>query len=243
MSAADAGQAQRSAMSPSRRNAPPLLACAATWSPSTRAKFTTSTSTRSTPTCGWCSRPNSTWRSLAAIPTTSTYPRYDLDITFFRVYENDKPAHLDNYLRWSTTGVKDNDLIFVSGHPGGTDRLMTMASSNSCAMWISRRASPPISCASHDLQAFSAQSPENARIAQEDIFGFRTSQKAITGYLEGCATQPLMRKRSRRRSSSAKRRSQSDPKMRAEMRSLGRDRRSRRSQPRDLQISAATWSA
>src|ERR1035441_9865871 len=60
-------------------------------------------------------------------PDNFTFPRYDLDITFFRIYENDKPVHLDNYLRWSATGVKDNDLIFVSGHPGHTDRLDTVA--------------------------------------------------------------------------------------------------------------------
>jgi hypothetical protein len=50
-------------------------------------------------------------------PDNFTYPRYDLDITFFRVYEDGRPAHLDNYLRWSRSGVKDGDLIFVSGHP------------------------------------------------------------------------------------------------------------------------------
>jgi hypothetical protein len=60
-------------------------------------------------------------------PDNFTFPRYDLDITFFRIYENDKPVHLDHYLQWSKTGVKDGDLIFVSGHPGGTDRLKTVA--------------------------------------------------------------------------------------------------------------------
>src|SRR6202167_2530619 len=118
-------------------------------------------------------------------PDNFTYPRYDLDITFFRVYENDKPVHLDNYLRWSTTGVKDNDLIFVSGHPGGTDRLITMDQ-----VYFLRDVDFPARLAAYklriaDLQAFSAQSPKNARVAQEDIFGLQNSQKAITGYLEG----------------------------------------------------------
>src|SRR5215469_15930920 len=54
------------------------------------------------------------------------YPRYDLDISFFRAYENDKPAKTDNYLKWSPTGVKEGDLVLVSGHPGRTNRLLTM---------------------------------------------------------------------------------------------------------------------
>jgi len=68
-------------------------------------------------------------------PDNFTYPRYDLDITFFRVYEDGRPAHLDNYLRWSPTGVKDGDLIFVSGHPGNTSRLQTLAQMEFTATW------------------------------------------------------------------------------------------------------------
>jgi len=118
-------------------------------------------------------------------PDNFTYPRYDLDITFFRVYENDKPVHLDHYLRWSKVGVKDGDLIFVSGHPGGTDRLKTVAE-----LRFLKNVEYPSRLASYKrriamLEKFSAESAENARIAQEDIFGLQNSQKAINGEYEG----------------------------------------------------------
>ena len=118
-------------------------------------------------------------------PDNFTYPRYDLDITFFRVYENDKPAHTEHYLRWSRDGVKENDLIFVSGHPGSTGRLRTIAQ-----LEFLRDLDYPSRLETYKrrialLQNFSAQSDENARIAKEDLFGYQNSFKAITGYLEG----------------------------------------------------------
>jgi len=125
-------------------------------------------------------------------PDNFTYPRYDLDITFFRVYENDKPARIDNYLQWSRTGVKDGELIFVSGHPGNTGRLLTMAQLDflrdvqypSALKLYARRIAL--------LQNFSKESEENARVAKEDIFGFQNSQKAITGYDSGLQDKTIM---------------------------------------------------
>jgi formate dehydrogenase maturation protein FdhE len=128
-------------------------------------------------------------------PDNFTYPRYDLDITFFRVYENDKPAHLDNYLKWSPTGVKDGDLIFVSGHPGNTGRLLTMAQLD-----FLRDVQYPIALKVYArrialLQEFSKQSEENARIAKEDLFGLQNSQKAITGYQSGLLDKEIMKEK------------------------------------------------
>ncbi len=118
-------------------------------------------------------------------PDNFTYPRYDLDITFFRIYENDKPVHLDNYLQWSKTGVADGDLIFVSGHPGSTDRLKTVAQ----LQYLKDVAYPSFFASVKQriamLQKFSAESSENARIAQGDIFGLQNALKAITGEDEG----------------------------------------------------------
>jgi hypothetical protein len=128
-------------------------------------------------------------------PDNFTYPRYDLDITFFRVYENGKPAHLDHYLRWSRTGVKDGDLIFVSGHPGNTGRMLTMAQVD-----FLRDVEYPARLAFYKrriaaLKDFSKQSEEDARIAQEDIFGLENSQKAIAGYQSGLLDKAIMEAR------------------------------------------------
>ena len=125
-------------------------------------------------------------------PDNFTFPRYDLDITFFRIYENDKPVHLDHYLQWSKVGVKDGDLIFVSGHPGGTDRLKTVAQ-----LQFLKNTDYPSRLANYKrridmFQKFSAESPENARIAQEDIFGYQNSQKAIKGEDEGLQDLAMM---------------------------------------------------
>src|SRR5882724_5634451 len=125
-------------------------------------------------------------------PDNFTYPRYDLDITFFRIYENDKPVHLDHYLRWSKSGVKDNDLIFVSGHPGSTGRLRTMAQLE--FLWD---VDYPSRLETYQrrialLRSFSDQSEENARIAKEEVFSYQNSFKAITGYLEGLQDKSAM---------------------------------------------------
>lgn len=125
-------------------------------------------------------------------PDNFTYPRYDLDITFFRVYENGKPAHIEHYLKWSRTGVNDGDLIFVSGNPGSTGRQLTMSQLEflrdvqypANLKFLQRRLSV--------LQDFSKESAENARIAQRDIFGVQNSFKGTTGYLSGLMNKNIM---------------------------------------------------
>src|SRR5262245_35825763 len=53
------------------------------------------------------------------------YPRFCLDICFFRAYENDKPVKCERFFKWNLTGPKEHDLVFVTGHPGTTNRLET----------------------------------------------------------------------------------------------------------------------
>ncbi|HEX6905251.1 MAG TPA: S46 family peptidase, partial [Terriglobales bacterium] len=130
-------------------------------------------------------------------PDNFEYPRYDLDISFFRVYENGKPAHLNNYFRWSATGVKDKELIFVSGNPGSTGRLLTVAQ-----LEFVRDVDYPSRLKNYQrrinmLEKFSAESPDNARIAQEDLFLYQNSLKAVTGYVSGLKDGELMAQKAR----------------------------------------------
>jgi len=123
------------------------------------------------------------------------YPRYDLDITYFRVYENDKPVHLANYLKWSPNGSKPGDLVFVSGHPGGTERLLTMAELNFLKDVQTGFVIDLLTRRDKVLKEFAAQSPENARVAGDDIFSVENSLKAYKGRQGGLDDKDLMSKK------------------------------------------------
>jgi Peptidase S46 len=124
-----------------------------------------------------------------------TFPRYDLDITFFRMYENGKPAHTENYLKFAKQGVKEGDLIFVSGHPGRTSRMLTVAE-----LEFLRDVQYPLQMKSLQRRAnllldFSKQGEEQARQAEHDLFGIQNSLKAYTGYNTFFASKDGMKKK------------------------------------------------
>ncbi|MBV9926250.1 MAG: S46 family peptidase [Acidobacteria bacterium] len=60
-------------------------------------------------------------------PDNFNFPRYDLDMALVRVYENGAPLKPENYFKWSKKGPQDGELTFVSGSPGTTQRLLTVA--------------------------------------------------------------------------------------------------------------------
>ncbi len=118
-------------------------------------------------------------------PDNFEFPRYDLDICLFRAYENGKPVHVKNYLRFSTAGAQVGDLIFVSGHPGHTSRLLTTAE-----LEYYRDVALPYRLSTLKrlevlLGTWSARSQENARRARDDFFGVQNSRKAFDGRLAG----------------------------------------------------------
>jgi hypothetical protein len=128
-------------------------------------------------------------------PDNFTYPRFDLDVTFFRVYENNQPVHLEHYLHWSRKGAKPGELALVSGHPGTTNRLNTLAQLE----YLRDKAYPftlnLLKRRQSLLQEFSRQSEENARIAKEELFGIENSLKAYTGFSQGLMDPAVMKKK------------------------------------------------
>ena len=130
-------------------------------------------------------------------PDNFTYPRYDLDITLFRIYENGQPFKSAHYIKWSTAGVREGDLVLCSGHPGSTGRLLTMGQ-----LEFLRDTSYPFSIANLKrrqayMRAYAAKGEEEARIANRNLFGIENSLKATIGYQSGLLDKALMEKKLR----------------------------------------------
>lgn len=133
--------------------------------------------------------------SIAAFggdPDNFTYPRYCLDFAFLRAYENGKPASTPTYLRWSKTGARERELTFVTGHPGTTGRLDTLA-----ALEFFRDKQYPFILRYEEatikaLLEYSGVSAEQKRQAQDDLVGEQNAFKAYSGFLAGLRDAALM---------------------------------------------------
>ncbi|RKY87692.1 S46 family peptidase [candidate division KSB1 bacterium] len=124
-----------------------------------------------------------------------TYPRYDLDMAFFRVYENGKPIKSEHYLKWNSKGAGENELVFVSGNPGSSDRLFTYAQ-----LEFQRDVRYPmilkyIKKRLEILYEYREGGQEQERRALFHIFGLENAKKALTGELRGLLDKNLMAKR------------------------------------------------
>jgi hypothetical protein len=118
-------------------------------------------------------------------PDNFEYPRYDLDICLFRAYENGQPAKIEHHLAWSKAGAGDKELIFVSGHPGRTSRLLTVAELEYLRDIRLPNTLQRLKNLEVLLGAYSERSEENARRAREEFFSVQNSRKALDGELAG----------------------------------------------------------
>jgi len=128
-------------------------------------------------------------------PDNFTFPRYCLDMTIWRVYENGKPFTTKSYLPWSSSGVKEGEAVFTSGHPGQTQRLNTVAH-----LEFLRDQALPLSLTTfteirNSLEAYGNQGAEQRRQANDDFFGIENSLKSWRGQIAGLKDPALLNKK------------------------------------------------
>ena len=128
-------------------------------------------------------------------PDNFTYPRYDLDMALYRVYENGKPLHTENYLKWNPKGAAPGDLVFVSGHPGSTSRDDTVAQ-----LTLEREVRGPaiveyLQRRIDAAQEFGKQSADNKEKVESTIFFLQNSLKVYVGRQEALSDKAILAKK------------------------------------------------
>lgn len=125
------------------------------------------------------------------------YPRYCLDACLFRVYEDGKPAKVKDFLRFSPTGPKQEELVFVSGNPGRTQRIFTTA-----ALKYERDHHLPyvlnyLRRREILMQQFGLEGTEQERRSRDELFGIQNARKAYTGMIRGLQDPAFMLRRTK----------------------------------------------
>jgi Peptidase S46 len=128
-------------------------------------------------------------------PDNFNFPRFNIDMALVRVYENDQPVKVENYFKWSKAGAKDGELVFVTGHPGSTSRLNTVAHLESL-----RDVSIPLLLRMLEsrrdmLKQYMSQGEEQTRRAQNELNSIENSIKVYKGQLAGLEDKNLMAKK------------------------------------------------
>ena len=128
-------------------------------------------------------------------PDNFGYPRYNLDITLFRAYENDKPYKPEHFLKWSEKGAADGEFALVAGHPARTNRFNTVAD-----LQYQRDVYYPYMMSKYKRRevlysAFGSLNDENRRRIATDLFKIQNSRKNRGGILQGQQTPALMQRK------------------------------------------------
>ncbi len=124
-------------------------------------------------------------------PDNFNFPRYDLDVSFIRAYEDGKPAKTPDHFKWSAAGAKENDLTFVSGHPGGTDRDLTLAELTHQRDVVTPDLGMYFSEVRGFLTQYMLRGDEQHRTAETDLFGVENSLKVFKGRIEALGEAKL----------------------------------------------------
>jgi len=130
-------------------------------------------------------------------PDNFNFPRYNLDFGLLRAFDDGKPAKVQHHLQWSKKGPDEGSLVFVSGHPGSTQRLLTVAQ-----LAYQRDTALPERLMSlaelrGRLHEMGRRSAENERIARRTLLGVENGFKALKGRREALADSAFFAKKAR----------------------------------------------
>ena len=125
-------------------------------------------------------------------PDNFNFPRWCLDMSFLRIYEDGKPASTPNFFQWRAGGPAANDPVFITGHPGSTDRLLTVSQLKmqrdvTIPLWLLR-----YSELRGRMLAWKNSSPEAARIVQQRILGLENGIKVRRNQLKALQNDKMM---------------------------------------------------
>ena len=125
-------------------------------------------------------------------PDNFNFPRFNIDMALVHVYENDQPVHPESYFKWSKTGAKEGELVFVTGHPGSTSRLDTVAHLEEL-----RDTNLPIILRLLErreamLKKYMSMGQEQTRQAQDELNSIQNSLKVYRGQIAGLKDKALM---------------------------------------------------
>ncbi len=130
-------------------------------------------------------------------PDNFNFPRWCLDMSFLRVYEDGKPAQTPNFLRWRAGGPNAGDPVFVTGHPGSTDRLLTVAQLKfqrdvMLPLWLLR-----YSELRGRMMAWQYTSDEAARTVQQRVLNYENAIKVRRNQLKALQNDRMIERKER----------------------------------------------
>lgn len=144
-------------------------------------------------------------------PDNFTYPRYVLDVSFFRVYDEDgSPYHPPDFYAWSEAGAAEGDPVFVIGNPGSTERLLTVAQLEYRREYLEPYIVRLYQSRSDALEQFMQHHPDQRPEYINEYFGYMNSLKLFKGRLKALQ-DPAIMGRKRGFESNFKKAIQADP--------------------------------
>jgi hypothetical protein len=126
-------------------------------------------------------------------PDNFCYPRWGLDFTFLRAWKDGKPVDSKaHHFAWRTEGAKEGDLVFVTGNPGRTGRLQTLAQCEFLRDHFYPQQLQRIHGMLDGMYKQAKESAEKEKELRPRILGIENQRKAFQGYLDGLKNPRIM---------------------------------------------------